>query len=83
MDVRRTGVSLSQDKISFINSAFQGELDYWKKAALEGALELNDANELKDLPPPSLLLIRKAAKNAKKTGINGIIFYLTKITIFS
>ena len=48
MDARRIEVSLSQDKINFINNTFQKELDYWKEAALERASDLNDANELKD-----------------------------------
>ena len=30
IDARRIEVSLSHDKISFINSVFQKELDYWK-----------------------------------------------------
>ena len=37
MDARRIEVSLSQDKINFINSAFQKELDYRKDAALKMA----------------------------------------------
>ena len=76
MDARRIEVSLAHDKISLINSVFQKELDYWKYAPLERALNLNGANELKDLAPSSLLLIRKAAKNAKKTDINETILYL-------
>ena len=76
MDVRRIEVSLSQDKINQINSAFQKELDYWKEAALEN-LDENEANQLKDSAPPSLLLIRKAKKNnAKKVDISEIILYL-------
>ena len=75
MDARRIEVNLSQDKIKSINSAFQKELDYWKEAALEN-LDENEANQLKVLAPPSLLLIRKAEKNAKKVDINKIIAYL-------
>ena len=76
MDVRRIEVSLSQDKINQINSAFQKELDYWKEAALED-LDENEANQLKDSAPPSLLLICKAKKNnAKKVDISEIILYL-------
>ena len=65
MDAKRIEVSLFH-KINFINSTFQTYLEYWKKAALERALDLNEENQLKDSAPLSLLLIRKAAKNAKK-----------------
>ena len=44
MDARRIEVSLSQDKINFINNTFQKELDYWKEAALQRASDLNDEN---------------------------------------
>ena len=76
MDARRIEVSLSQDKINCINSAFQKELHYWRDAALKRALETNEANQLKDSAPPSFLLIRKAEKNAKKMDINEMISYL-------
>ena len=76
MDVRRIEVCLSQDKINQINSAFQKELDYWKKAALEN-LDENEGNHLKDLAPLSPFLICKAEKNnTKKVDINEIILYL-------
>ena len=75
MDARRIEVSLSQDKINSINSTFQKELDYWKEAALKNLGE-NETNQLKDSAPPSLLLIRRAKKNAKKVDINIMIFYL-------
>ena len=47
MDVGRFEVSLSQDKINQINSAFQKELYYWKEAALKN-LDENKANQSKD-----------------------------------
>ena len=75
MDAKRFEVSLSQDKINFINSAFQKELDYWKEAALKN-LSGNEANQLRDSAPVSLLLTCKAKNNAKKVNINEIIFYL-------
>ena len=43
MEARRIEVSLSQDKINSICSAFQKELDYWKEAALKN-LDENEAN---------------------------------------
>ena len=67
MDARRIEVSLSQDKISFINSAFQKELDYWKEAALERALDLNDANELsKRLSTSKFIIDSQSRKECKK-----------------
>ena len=74
MDARRIEVSLSQGKISFINSVFQKELDYWRDAALKRALDSNEANHLKDSAPTSFLLICEAEKNAKKMDINKTIF---------
>ena len=53
MDARRIEVSLSQDKINLINGTYQKDLDYWKEAALERALDQNDANKLKDSIPLS------------------------------
>ena len=44
-------------------------------------LDQNDADELEGLAQPSVLLIRKTEKNAKKRDVNEIIF-LPKITIF-
>ena len=76
MDTRRIELSLSQDKINSINSALQKELGYWKDTALKRALDPNEANQLKDLAPPSFLLIHKAKQNPKTTGINKIISYL-------
>ena len=76
MDARKIEVSLSHDKIGFISSTFQKELDYWKEAALERALDLNDANELKHSAPLSFFLACKAAKNVKKMDIDEIISYL-------
>ena len=43
---------------------------------MERVSDLNDANQLKDLAPPSFLLIRKFTKNAKMTDIDEIISYL-------
>ena len=67
MDAGKIKVRLSQDKIH------QTKLKYWKEAALERALDLNDANKLKDLAPLSLCLVREAAKNVKKMNSNEII----------
>ena len=69
-------VILSQEKVNFINDTYEKELQYWKEAALKKALTENEAKELTDLAPLRVLLIRKAAKNAKKMNINEIIYYL-------
>ena len=51
-------------------------MDYWKEAALKN-LDENEANQLKDSAPLSLLLISKSKKNnAKKVDINEMILYL-------
>ena len=79
MDAGRIEVSLSQDKTDHINSIHQTESEYWKKAAFKRVLDQNDTKKWEDLAPPSLFLTRgaiKNVKNAKKTDINEIIFYL-------
>ena len=78
MDVRRIEVSLSQDKINQINSAFQKEFRRIKELDENlKNLDENEANQLKDSASLSLLLICKAEKNnAKKVDINKMILYL-------
>ena len=56
MDARRIEVSLSQDKINFINSTFQKDLDYWKDTALKIALDGDKADQLKGLAPPGFFI---------------------------
>ena len=68
-------VNLSQEKIEFINDAYQKELHYWKKVALESVLTKNGRKQVTDLAPPRSFLARNAAiKNVK--NVYGIIFYL-------
>ena len=76
MDARRIEVTLSQDKINLINGIYQKELDHWKDATMKMALDEDKANQLKYLAPPRFFLAHKATKNAKKTGIDEIMFYL-------
>ena len=76
MDATKIEVNLSLDKTSVINDVFQKELKYWKDAALKMPLDEGETNQIKDSAPPSFLLIRKPAKNAKKTDIDVIISYL-------
>ena len=59
-------VNLSQEKIDFINDAYQKELQCSKKVALESVLTKNRRNQLTDLAPLRVFLARKAAiKNVK------------------
>ena len=39
--INKIEVNLSQEKIEFINDAYQKELHYWKKADLESVLTKN------------------------------------------
>ena len=39
--IKEIEVNLCQEKIEFINDAYQKELRYWKKAALESVLTEN------------------------------------------
>ena len=72
MDATKIEVSLSQDKINFINDIFQKELQYWKEATLKKAFDKDEADRLENLATPSFFLIRKPTKNSKETDINGI-----------
>ena len=40
-------VSLSQEKINFINDTYQMELQYWKEVALKKASDEDEANDQK------------------------------------
>ena len=66
-------VDLSQEKIDFVNDAYQKELQHWQKVALESVSTENEAKELIDLAPSRVCLIRKV-KNAKMLNIDEIIF---------
>ena len=44
-------VDLSQEKIDFINYAYQKKLQYWKKVALESVSTESEAKELTDQAP--------------------------------
>ena len=68
-------VETHQEKEDFINDAYQKELRYWKRVALESVSTENEAKELIDLAPSRVILIRKV-KNEKTGNIDEIIFYL-------
>ena len=67
-------VEIHQQKVDFINDAYEKELQYWKRAALESVSTENEAKELIDLAPSRVILVRKA-KNEKMINIDEIIFY--------
>ena len=66
-------VEWSQEKIDFINDAYQKKLQHWKKTDLESVSTENEAKELIDLAPSRVSVIRKV-KNAKVVNIDEIIF---------
>ena len=76
--VNKIEVELYQEKIDFINDAYEKELRYWKRVALESVSIKNEAKELIDLAPSRVCLIHKV-KNAKMVNIDEIIFYLKSL----
>ena len=68
-------VEIHQEKVDFINDAYEKELRYWKRAALESVSTENEAKELIELAPARVILVRKV-KNEKTVNIDEIIFYL-------
>ena len=71
----RIEVEIHQEKVGFINDAFEKELRYWKGAALESVSTKNEARELIELAPRRVILVRKV-KNQKVVNIEEIMFYL-------
>ena len=55
-------VEIHQEKVDFINEAYEKELRYWKRVALESVSNENEAKELIDLAPSRVILVRKVAK---------------------
>ena len=66
VEVRETKieVDLLEDKVDFINYAYEKGLQYWKRAALESVSTENEARELIELAPRKVILVSKA-KNQK------------------
>ena len=63
-----------------MKNAYQNELHYWKKAALEKVLTENGRKQLTDLAPPTVFLpCKPAIKNIK--NVHEIIF-LSKVSMF-
>ena len=71
----RIEVEIHQEKVDFINDAYEKGLRYWKRAALESVSTENEARELIELAPRKVILVRKV-KNQKVVSIEEIIFYL-------
>ena len=61
--------------VDFINDAYEKELRYWKRVALESVSTENEAKELTESAPRRVILVRKV-KNEKIINIDEIIFYL-------
>ena len=74
-EVRTRKIEIDQENIEYINFAYNEEITYWQKAALDRVLSEWEEKELVDLAPPRVLLIRKE-KIEKTVNIDEIIFYL-------
>ena len=74
-EVRTRKIEMDQEKIEYMNFAYNEEIIYWKKAALDRILNEREENKLVDLAPPKVLLIRKE-KIEKIVNIDEIVFYL-------
>ena len=69
---------MHQEKVDFVNDAYEKGLEYWKRAALESVSTENEARELTELAPRKVILVRKA-KNQKLVNIEQVIFHLLKL----
>ena len=65
----RIEVEIHQEKVDFVNDAFEKELQYWKRVALESVSTENEAQELIQLGPSRVILVHKV-KNEKIVNIN-------------
>ena len=74
-EVRTRKIEMDQEKMEYMNFAYNEEIIYWKKAALDRILNEREQKELVDLAPPKVLLIRKE-KIEKIVNIDEIVFYL-------
>ena len=68
-------VELHQEKLDFINDAYEKGLKYWKRAALQSVSTENKTTEMIELAPRKMILVRKAKKQMI-VNIEEIIFYL-------
>ena len=68
-------VEIHQEKVHFINNAYEKGLRYWKREALESVSTENEVRKLTELAPRRVILVHKV-KNQKVVNIEVIIFYL-------
>ena len=68
-------VEVHQEKVDFINDAYEKGLQYWKRVDLESVSTKNEARELIELAPRKVILVRKA-KNQNFVNIEETAFYL-------
>ena len=64
----RTGTTLPQEKIKFINAAYAEEVDYWKRAVLRSKNE-EERQVLTNLAPSRFFLARKDAGKSSAENI--------------
>ena len=74
-------IEIDREKMEHINFAYNEQITYWKKAALNRVLNGRGEKELVDLALPRVLLIRK--EKIKKTLKIDEIIFLFKIYIFN
>ena len=53
----RIEVEIHQEKVDFINDAYEKKLWYWKRAALESVSTKNEAKELIELAPARVIWV--------------------------
>ena len=74
-EFRTRKIEIDQEKMEYVNFAYNEEITYWDKVAFDMVLNEREEKELVDLAPPRVLLIRKE-KIEKTVNIDEIIFYL-------
>ena len=74
-EVRTRKIEMDQERMEYIDLAYNEETTYWKRAALTRVLNEKEEKELADLAPSRVLLIRKE-KIEKTVNIDEMIFYL-------
>ena len=75
--INRIESNLSQEKIDFINAAYEEEIDYWKRVALRSKKE-KEKKELTNLALSRVFLARKDAGKGSAENIHEMPFYLKK-----
>ena len=73
--MKKIEIEVNQDKIDYINYAYNEEVTYWRKADLKRVSTESEKRELIDLAPSRVSLICKVM-SVKTVNIDEIIFYL-------